>query len=75
MSEYSKKEGNFVVDEVWLLKKINDVIVDKDDQWRIKLFNDIISEISENFKYKSLPCKTIFTVGPVKTTEGIFSHF
>ncbi|VDM21929.1 unnamed protein product [Wuchereria bancrofti] len=63
MAECLKWVGNFMIDEVWLSKKINDVIVDKDDQWRIKLFNDIISEIGENFKYKSSPCKTIFRIG------------
>ncbi|VIO88506.1 Hydroxymethylglutaryl-coenzyme A reductase family protein [Brugia malayi] len=63
MAECLKWVGNFMIDEVWLSKKINDVIVDKDDQWRIKLFNDIISEIGENFKYKSTPCKTVFGNG------------
>uniref|UniRef100_A0A1I8ETE2 Uncharacterized protein n=1 Tax=Wuchereria bancrofti TaxID=6293 RepID=A0A1I8ETE2_WUCBA len=62
MAECLKWVRNFVI-EVWLSKKINDVIVDKDDQWRIKLFNDITSKIGENFEYKSSPCKTIFRIG------------
>ncbi|VDO46813.1 unnamed protein product [Onchocerca flexuosa] len=77
MSKCSKGGRNFVVDEVWLLKMINNVVIDKNDQWRIKLFNDIISEISEHVKCENLPCKPIFTLESTKTLdeEGIFNHF
>lgn len=73
MAECLKWEENFAV---WLSKKINDVIVDKDDQWRTKLFNDIISMIGKNFKYKNFPCKAILVTEPLKTpvAEGIFNY-
>ncbi|VDK86190.1 unnamed protein product [Onchocerca ochengi] len=69
MSQCSRGGGNFVVDEAWLLKKINGVVIDKNDQWRIKLFNDIISEISEHFKCENLPCKPVFTLESTKTFD------
>ncbi|MCP9257435.1 3-hydroxy-3-methylglutaryl coenzyme A reductase [Dirofilaria immitis] len=67
MAECQEWKGKIFVDEVWLLNKINDVIVDEDNQWRIKLFNDILSEISEHFKYKNLSFKPVFTLGPMKS--------
>uniref|UniRef100_A0A915Q379 3-hydroxy-3-methylglutaryl coenzyme A reductase n=1 Tax=Setaria digitata TaxID=48799 RepID=A0A915Q379_9BILA len=71
MAQCQKWEENFVVDEVWLARKINDVVVDKDDRWRTKLYDDILSEISEHFKPKNH--KAIFTVGPPETsfTKGL----
>uniref|UniRef100_A0A0R3RIQ3 3-hydroxy-3-methylglutaryl coenzyme A reductase n=1 Tax=Elaeophora elaphi TaxID=1147741 RepID=A0A0R3RIQ3_9BILA len=65
MAECLKWKENFAV---WLSKRINDVIVDKDDQWRTKLFSDIVSEISANFEYKSLPCKTVLIAEPMETS-------
>ncbi|KAL3989620.1 Hydroxymethylglutaryl-coenzyme A reductase family protein [Acanthocheilonema viteae] len=63
MAEFAKWKENFAV---WLSERINDVIVDEDDQWRTELFDDIIFKIGENFKCGSLPCKTIFAVEPLK---------
>ncbi|VDM98586.1 unnamed protein product [Thelazia callipaeda] len=51
-------EDNFVVDEEWLARKINDVVVDEEDQWRTKLLKEIAYEISKHCKLRSMPCKT-----------------
>lgn len=73
MQKCAMCEGNIRIDEAWLSKKINDVIVDEDGRWRIKLFNDIISEIGENNKHESWPCKSVSTpeLTETPTTKGI----
>ncbi|CAG9537256.1 unnamed protein product [Cercopithifilaria johnstoni] len=64
MAECPKWEEKFAV---WLSKRINDLIIDKNDKWRTELFSDIMSKISENCKHKSFPCKTIFSLGSQQT--------
>lgn len=74
MAEYPKWDEIFAV---WLSKKINDVVVDKDGNWKIQLFNDVISKIGESFTYKNPSNKTTFTTGQLKTpyAEGICNYF
>ncbi|VDK84036.1 unnamed protein product [Litomosoides sigmodontis] len=72
MAEYHPEwEENFAV---WLSKKINGVVVDKDGKWKIELFNDIISKIGENFTYKNPSSKTTYTAGQLKTPEVVSSQ-